>query len=322
LAKKLNAIEHLMSRSKDFRGKHFDVVKEMGNEVEPVVFGGYAVVEKTVEEIAQEYEARLQDPDTPPESLEDLRIARDKGIAQAETRAKSRVITFKTTTTGKDRHGTRVRPEGIDLSNYTRNPVFLWGHDGYGGWFSVPDMEHVIGKTVEARKSSSDMEQDVEFTTADVNPKGDRAFRMVKAGFLQSTSIGFIPKQIMIEIEDDDREVPIITKSELLETSLVTIPSNPEVEAFVREMVAAATLSEDNIREEVMPALVRMLEQNTKGFADKFAEILKVPPALVPEVMTPPASAVDTGVVSASVEAVRTAVQEWLVRTAIRQACR
>jgi HK97 family phage prohead protease len=127
-----------------------------------------------------------------------------------------------------DRHNTKVMTGGIDLTNYKNNPVFLWSHDGYGSGFSTPAMDHVIGKAVDFNQTDKVLELQIEFFTGDINPKAEQAFRLVKAGGLQATSIGFIPREVMIEVQGD-REIPVITRSELLECSLVSIPSNPGV---------------------------------------------------------------------------------------------
>jgi hypothetical protein len=78
----------------------------------------------------------------------------------------------------------------------------------------------------------------VEFTPADINPKGEQAYNMVVARFLSATSIGFIPKQIVVELEDE-KQTPVITKCELLEASLVPIPSNPDALAVMRDISRA-----------------------------------------------------------------------------------
>ncbi|MBI4474094.1 MAG: HK97 family phage prohead protease [Acidobacteria bacterium] len=213
--KKIDVIEAVMSRAADFKnGRVFDVDSEFDlNEVEPVRFVGTPVFD-----------------------------AKTKAAAPPA----DHVVTFRSTTTGKDRHGTRILTDGIDVENYAKNPVFCWGHDAYGGYFSVPDMENVIGRSIAIRKKPDYMEQDVAFTPEDVNPKGDRAFRMVMARFLNTVSIGFIPRSVSIEMEDEV-EIPVITKSELLETSLVTIPSNPDALAVIREMAMADIQRNPNV---------------------------------------------------------------------------
>jgi len=158
------------------------------------------------------------------------------GIVLNKAADDSRIITFRASTTTKDRHGSRVKPDGLDTVNFEKNPIFVWGHDAYGGWFSTPQMENIIGRVESFTKTTEVFDISVRFPTADVNPKGDLAYKMTKDGMLNATSIGFMIKEILIENVDTAEETPIITKAELLEVSLVPIPSNPDALALVRSM--------------------------------------------------------------------------------------
>jgi HK97 family phage prohead protease len=150
----------------------------------------------------------------------------------AQTRATSedRVISFIVSDESViDRHGTIVKVAGLQTDNYlTKNAVVGWMHNLYGGWFSTPDAEHVIGRTLRLRQSGSKLEADIEFLPGSVNPTAERIFQMVKRNVLNATSIGFIPKKVVTEIHEG-REVPVILESELLEISVVAIPSNQNV---------------------------------------------------------------------------------------------
>src|SRR5678810_974056 len=159
-------------------------------------------------------------------------------MIHAERADGERILTFRASTAGVDRHRTRVHPQGLDTSNFEKNPIFLWGHDGYGGFFGVPQMDHVLGRVESFKKTTEAFDIDVKFADESVNPKAEQAFKMVRAGFLNAVSIGFIPRQIVREMNgDDEDEIPQITKAELLEVSLVPIPSNPDALALSRSMM-------------------------------------------------------------------------------------
>lgn len=150
-----------------------------------------------------------------------------------------RVVSFRSSTPDLDRHQTRILPEGIGTDNYDRNPVFLWGHDGYGGLLGGPDIESIIGRTISHSKSREGFDHDVEFAPASVNPKADMAFKMVRAGFLNSTSIGFEPKSFVEEKRAAGETGPpiiVFDSVDLLEVSLVPIPSNPNAQALARAL--------------------------------------------------------------------------------------
>lgn len=110
----------------------------------------------------------------------------------------------------EDRHGEIVF-QNWDLENFKKNPVFLDSHN-YGS------IEHILGKVHNALVVNGKLEGDIEFALD--NPKGMLAFKLALGGFLNATSVGFIPKGF-----DDDGN---ITSAELLEDSAVSVPANPE----------------------------------------------------------------------------------------------
>lgn len=147
----------------------------------------------------------------------------------------SRVVTFRASTPRIDRHGTKIVSTGIDTREFDKNPIFAWGHDATGGMFSTPDMDHVIGRVVNHSKSQLAFDIDVEFVPAEVNPKAERAFQLVKKGFLNAVSIGFIPTKWHEENDDSARgAVRVFDEVQLLEISLVPVPSNADCVALSR----------------------------------------------------------------------------------------
>ncbi len=113
-------------------------------------------------------------------------------------------------TSTMDRHGEIVY-QNWNLKNFKKNPVYLDSHN-------YNSIEHIIGKVIKIKQTESDLTGDIEFALA--NPKGAMASEMAKDGFLNASSVGFIP------LEFDEKGN--ITKSELLEISAVSVPANPE----------------------------------------------------------------------------------------------
>ena len=146
-----------------------------------------------------------------------------------------RVVAFRASTPALDRHGSRILPQGIRTEAFERNPVFLWGHDGYGR----PDPQAVIGRVIRHRKSAQAFDIEVEFAPEAANPRAEQALRLVRAGFLSAVSIGFVPLRSHEERLPGGKTVLVYDEVELLEVSLVPIPSNPEALALVRELAAA-----------------------------------------------------------------------------------
>lgn len=180
-----------------------------------------------------------------------------------------------------DRHGTIIRVAGIDTSNFDKNPIFLWGHDGYGGLVG-PDPESVIGRVVGYDRTDTDFIIEVEFTPEGVNPRADMVFKLVQDGFLRAVSIGFYPKKQHTELVDGN-EVLIYDESELVEVSLVPIPSNPEALAIMRSVarhlpdaVIRGVVPRD-VSRETAPMGASWTKPTLADFTDKAWEELSAP---------------------------------------------
>ena len=121
---------------------------------------------------------------------------------------------FTITTETPDRVGDSVKAAGLSLTNYKKNPVVLWAHD-YAG---LP-----IGKAVSIVASATGVKAIVRFATAE-NPMAATVYNLVRAGYLSAVSIGFRA----LEVAANEYDGWDITKSELLEFSVVPVPMHPE----------------------------------------------------------------------------------------------
>jgi hypothetical protein len=103
-----------------------------------------------------------------------------------------------TAASGKgDRQGDIVKVDGIDLGNYKKNPVVLYGHDHYG----LP-----IAKAVDMGVVNGKLEMTFEFADAETYAFADTVYRLVKGGFLKGVSIG--ARVIEADwIRDDDERI-------------------------------------------------------------------------------------------------------------------
>lgn len=224
----------------------------------------------------------------------------------------SRRVTFRASTSAKDRHRSRVMPAGIDTLNFDKNPIFLWGHDGYGGW-ETPKMENVLGRVVSHTKTEQFFDVEVEFVDASVNPKAEMALGLTRAGALNTVSIGFIPREIVIETDEANGEIPVIMRSELLEVSLVPIPSNPEAVALVRSMVHAM----DGDRPSIEAMIKTAVDAVRKELSEKIEVKIDVPVKVV-EATAPGNPPAEPAVVMG--EAVRQAFLNVLAGESLRRA--
>ena len=118
----------------------------------------------------------------------------------------------------KDRDGEVIKADGWDLVNYKKNPIVLWAHD-----YSAPP----IGKATSVKVSKGQLIFTVKFADAETYPFADTIYKLCKGGFLNATSVGFIPKEWETGKKENDPSRTYL-KQELLELSIVPVPSNPD----------------------------------------------------------------------------------------------
>lgn len=130
-----------------------------------------------------------------------------------------RELQFTISTETVDRMGDTIKADGWELDAYRKNPVVLWGHDSD----SLP-----VGKATRVWVEGGKLKATAEFTPEGMAKFNDTVFAMLKDGFLNAVSVGFMPKDYKFT-EDSDRRFGIdFLKQELLEFSVVSVPANPE----------------------------------------------------------------------------------------------
>lgn len=174
---------------------------------------------------------------------------------------KDRVLRFVGSDESADRDNDVIEVAGWKTSEYMKNPVFLWAHNGY----SVPP----IGKTLKVEKDmvSKRLIFDIKFPTleelsSDIeNPSEhakftDMIYNMYKNGYLNATSVGF--RGVKFKTRDDPE---VLDKPEwnrgrryieqnLLEISAVNIPANPNA---LQTAKSFGLISENEIKSFFMP---------------------------------------------------------------------
>lgn len=192
-------------------------------------------------------------------------LSRGGGLEIRENSEGSRVV-FKINSAALDRHGTVIEPGGVDLANYKNNPVVKFEH---GLDRSIGD--RVIGRATNVQHKDGALIAEVEFDSED--PVAADIERKVRQGFLNATSIGFRAlEREWREVEsdtDDPFKQLVFTRTELLEFSVVSVPSNPE--ALVEARRHQDTISELRTELRELTELVRSTITNTpapEGSAD------------------------------------------------------
>ncbi len=127
--------------------------------------------------------------------------------------------TFTISSRSMDREGDVLEPTGMLTANYLKNPVVLWSHD----YTKLP-----IGKTTTIRATLDDrIEASMLFAPTDF---AQQVRSLVDAGFLRASSVGFQPRAS----EPLDSGGRRYTSWELLEWSVVNVPSNPDAIAAAK----------------------------------------------------------------------------------------
>lgn len=158
---------------------------------------------------------------------------RDMDDEQRKEAEETRTITFEISSGTKDRHGTVLNPKKWNLKNYRKNPIVGYQHELYGSFFSDSNPDNVIGKSkVYLDGAKEHLLADVTFEPEDINPLAEKIFKKIMFGTLRSASVGFIPDGEGKYGKDDEAEgeknqTYYYGGQELLEWSVVNIPSNP-----------------------------------------------------------------------------------------------
>lgn len=158
--------------------------------------------------------------------------------AFAEDIEETRTVRFIISTDGKDRHGTKLNMKGWNLENFNRNPIVGYQHNVYGDNMCVPpNPDDVLGPArawVESANGRDVLMGEVTFEKAEINPQAEKVFRKVLNGTLRATSVGFLEIGKGKDVVEKDASGKVIGKTyefegqELIEFSIVNIPSNPE----------------------------------------------------------------------------------------------
>lgn len=130
-----------------------------------------------------------------------------------------RTVTWTISTPAVDRMGDTIAVEGWHLDQYRDNPVILWAHDSS----SLP-----VAKATKIWTEPKKLKAEGVWTPAGLVKFNDIVLEMIRGGFLNATSVGFMPLKYAFT-EDPARRYGIdFIEQTLLEFSVVPVPANPE----------------------------------------------------------------------------------------------
>ena len=156
-----------------------------------------------------------------------------------------------------DRMDDIIMSDGWELDNFKRNPIALFNHKS----------DFPIGKWSNLRVEGKALRGHLELAPAGTSERIDEIRKLIDAGILRAVSVGFRPK----EYSQLDNKNPFsglkFLKQELVETSLVSVPANPNALAVAKALkISPATLdvvfAEQGTRGDV----------RTRGFSGKHAD--------------------------------------------------
>lgn len=189
-----------------------------------------------------------------------------------------RTVRFTISKEVTDRDGDILRANGVDFTNYMKNPVFLGFHNS---------RDFPLGKVVKFWVEGDSVKADVYFPTlkelsSDMNNVSEKArlidfcFHCYKTGMLNAVSVGFIP----IEWTESENGYDIL-KWELLEFSAVAVPANQDA---IAEAVKSFGLDESVVKDFLtteksgrkISAATREILDKIKACGDKMDECEKM----------------------------------------------
>lgn len=119
----------------------------------------------------------------------------------------------------RNHHGFIVLTAGIDLGRFKENPVLLYNH------ISGEDPNNVIGRWENLRVENGQLLADA--VLDEDQEKAKNLSAKIDKGFIKGASIALNFKYEDVSLEVKDYEgVPVVTKCEIFEASIVAIPNN------------------------------------------------------------------------------------------------
>lgn len=145
----------------------------------------------------------------------------------------TRYVEFIISSAAKDRHNSVLNMKGWQLDNFNANPIVGYQHNVYGSNMCYPDNPDDVLGPGRAFLEGDKLIGGITFETKDINPLAEKILRKVLNKTLRATSVGFMEVGAgETKATKDDKGATIdetyyFAGQELLEFSIVNIPSNP-----------------------------------------------------------------------------------------------
>lgn len=123
-----------------------------------------------------------------------------------------------------------------DLSRFLANPVILYAHNSRGESLGYASNVSVVDGKLQMR---------LNFCDEQANPQAVRVYHQFKQKALRAVSVGFIPRDVRLEMRDG-KEVFVLANNLLLEISPTPIGANPEALAKQHALIRSKALATKN----------------------------------------------------------------------------
>lgn len=179
-----------------------------------------------------------------------------KATVNEEKREFTAVITDQTL----DRDDEVILARGLNVKDFKQNGIILFNHDT-----SMP-----IGKALNIKRVGDQWIMTGKLAAAGTVAKADEIWQLVKQGMLKAISIGFMIVERRQPTQEDIKEFGkdvwrVISKSKLLEASIVAVPANQN--ALIQSMKALnidpKSLLGDDFKELDDKVIVEPIEEDT-----------------------------------------------------------
>lgn len=130
-----------------------------------------------------------------------------------------------------DRAGDIILSGGWQLDNFRKNPKALFGHRS----------DFIIGKWTNVRVENRQLRGRLELAKKGTSERVNEVISLVEQGLLSAASVGFAPLESKPRADKDGGY--LFSKQDLVETSLVSVPANPNALAIAKGLkISPATL--------------------------------------------------------------------------------
>lgn len=162
-----------------------------------------------------------------------------------------------------DRAGDVVRQDGLDFTEFKRNPVVPWAHN-----YDKPPVGRNMSLTVGADETQA-------VTRFAETPFAEEIFQLYVDDVLRAWSIGFRPKRWNVMMDDQDSFVGVeYLEAEVYEYSGVVVPMNPDALTLAVKRGVVRDTAED-FRREVESCYGPLLKVAGSGDAPVTADALR-----------------------------------------------